>query len=241
MVNPDPWISPAHGSSALELLGVRLCLGQRVILDNVSLEVRAGETVAVIGRSGSGKTSLLNAIAGYLPVQRGQIRVDGRLVLPPGGSGLREIRLHHLGMVFQQAELLEELSAVENVQLPALLGGQSPKESRQRAQSLLAAVDLSGAADQRPDTLSGGERQRTAVARALVNNPAVLLADEPTGSLDESTREDVLDAMLTAAAMSRTAIIIVTHDRDVAARARVRYELSGGALTRNASAFAGQG
>jgi putative ABC transport system ATP-binding protein len=189
--------------------------GAFVALDEVSLTVTAGEFVTVVGRSGSGKTTLLNLLAGIDEPSSGQIIVSGERVDLLRGSRLAAWRGRSIGLVFQFFQLLPTLTVAENVMLPMDFCDTVPRRGRRpRALDLLAQVGIADQADKLPGDLSGGQQQRAAIARALANDPPVLLADEPTGNLDSATSGHVLELFTGLAAEGRT-IIMVTHDRDV--------------------------
>ena len=202
--------------------------GPLSVLNEVSLEVRAGESVSIRGSSGSGKTTLLQILGGLDLPDAGKVEVllPGRGLCPPRMALGRGV-----GFVFQNYQLMPELSALENVALAARIAGVPSAEAARRARELLGQVGLSARADHLPSKLSGGECQRVALARALVNRPPVLLADEPTGNLDERTAEEVMSLMLGVVATLGTALVLVTHSREFAERASRRYVLSGGALS----------
>ncbi|MFM9016667.1 MAG: ABC transporter ATP-binding protein [Verrucomicrobiota bacterium] len=202
--------------------------GPLSVLNEVSLEVRAGESVSIRGSSGSGKTTLLQILGGLDLPDAGKVEVllPGRGLCPP-----RMVLGRGVGFVFQNYQLMPELSALENVALAARIAGVPSAEAVRRALELLGQVGLSARADHPPSKLSGGEFQRVALARALVNRPPVLLADEPTGNLDERTAEEVMSLMLGVVATLGTALVLVTHSREFAERASRRYVLSGGALS----------
>ncbi|MET8183422.1 ABC transporter ATP-binding protein [Streptomyces sp. NPDC005336] len=220
------------GQVVVRLDGVRKEYGQSVALDGVSLEIRAGEAVAVMGPSGCGKSTLLNMIAGLDRPTSGTINVHGDDVGSLNETGLALFRRHRIGMVFQSFNLLDDLSAIDNVALAAQLTGASASEARKRALELL---DKLGVADRRnnyPATLSGGQRQRVAVARALMNRPALLLADEPTGALDRQSGEQVMKLLLDLNQMGQT-LLIVTHDPLLAERCASRLiEFEDGRIAR---------
>ncbi|MET7766850.1 ABC transporter ATP-binding protein [Streptomyces sp. NPDC005393] len=220
------------GQVVVRLDGVRKEYGQSVALDGVSLEIRAGEAVAVMGPSGCGKSTLLNMIAGLDRPTSGTINVHGDDVGSLNETGLALFRRHRIGMVFQFFNLLDDLSAIDNVALAAQLTGASASEARKRALELL---DKLGVADRRnnyPATLSGGQRQRVAVARALMNRPALLLADEPTGALDRQSGEQVMKLLLDLNQMGQT-LLIVTHDPLLAERCASRLiEFEDGRIAR---------
>jgi len=202
--------------------------GPLSVLNEVSLEVRAGESVSVRGSSGSGKTTLLQILGGLDLPDAGKVEVllPGRGLCPPRMALGRGV-----GFVFQNYQLMPELSALENVALAGRITGVPSDEADRHARELLGQVGLAARADHLPSKLSGGECQRVALARALVNRPTVLLADEPTGNLDERTAEEVMSLMLGVVATLGTALVLVTHSREFAERATRRYMLSGGALS----------
>lgn len=187
-------------------------------LRGVDLSVRRGEMVAIMGPSGSGKTTLLNCLSGLDTADEGQIAIEG--VSLPGMSDRERTayRARRMGFVFQFYNLLPVLSAVENVELPLLVSGVRLGEARERALESLAQVGLAHRANHRPAELSGGERQRTTIARALVNRPALVWADEPTGDLDSETANEIMDVLVDLNRDQRLTFILVTHDRAVGAR-----------------------
>ena len=187
-------------------------------VDGVNLEIARGEALAVMGPSGCGKTTLLHLIGGINRVSSGELWLDGKRVDGLPERALARIRRREVGFVFQAFYLMDELTAQENVELPALLAGQSPGEARQRARQLLDQVGLADRAGHLPSALSGGQRQRVAIARALVNEPLLLLADEPTGNLDTHAALDVLRLFGQLHASGLT-LVIVTHDERIAATA----------------------
>jgi ABC-type lipoprotein export system ATPase subunit len=181
------------------------------VLDGVDLEIRAGEVVAVVGRSGSGKSTLLNLIGVLDRPDSGSIELNGLQLVSAGERQLTGVRRTQIGFVFQAFHLLPELTGIENVLLPARLG--SDPEAAVRGRALVAELGLAEIAERLPTVLSGGEQQRLAVARALVNDPVLLLADEPTGNLDPESGADVL-ALLHRAAGAGKAVLLVTHEAD---------------------------
>jgi len=187
-------------------------------LRGVDLSVWRGEMVAIMGPSGSGKTTLLNCLSGLDTADQGQISIEG--VSLPGMSDRERTayRARRMGFVFQFYNLLPVLSAVENVELPLLVSGVRLGEARKRALESLAQVGLAQRANHRPAELSGGERQRTTIARALVNRPALVWADEPTGDLDSETANEIMDMLVDLNREQRLTFILVTHDRAVGAR-----------------------
>ncbi len=188
------------------------------VLREVDFDVARGERVAVVGRSGSGKSTLLHILGGLADPDRGVVRIEGRSVAEMGPNARARLRSERLGFVYQFHHLLPEFTALENVAMPLLLAGVAPADSAQRAEAMLGAVELAQRTSHLPSELSGGERQRVAIARALIANPAVVLADEPTGNLDRETAERVFEVMMTLAERSGTAFVVVTHDTAIAQR-----------------------
>lgn len=187
--------------------------------------------MAITGQSGSGKSSLLYCLAGVLPVARGEVRFEGRSLGELDDEELSELRRERFGFVFQYGELLPELTVEENTALPLRLAGQRKKKALATAGEVLGRLGLADLRDRRPSQVSGGQSQRIAVARALVHRPAVVFADEPTGSLDSANATAVLDEFLTLARSQGTAVVLVTHDSQVAARADHRYTMRDGVLS----------
>ncbi|MGP7997517.1 MAG: ABC transporter ATP-binding protein [Streptosporangiaceae bacterium] len=187
-------------------------------VDDVSLEVAAGETLAVMGPSGCGKSTLLHLLGGLDRPSGGQLYLAGQRIDRLSERGLARLRRRAVGFVFQAFHLMDELTAVENVELPALLAGAAPRAARRRAAGLLDQVGLADRGGFLPSALSGGQRQRVAVARALANDPLVILADEPTGNLDSEATLDVLRLFETLHAAGQT-LVVVTHDSRIAATA----------------------
>ncbi|HAN98059.1 MAG TPA: macrolide ABC transporter ATP-binding protein [Planctomycetaceae bacterium] len=193
-----------------------------VALDEVDLDVASGERVALVGRSGSGKSSLLNLLAGLDRPNSGTIEVNGRSLERCSASELAIYRRREIGIVFQAFRLVGHRTAFENVELPLLLDGIDRSERRRRVGEALERVGLEGRSGHRPDELSGGEQQRVALARAIVHRPRLLLADEPTGNLDPSTAERVLDLFDGVAREGNTTLFVITHDPKVAERSSDR-------------------
>ena len=188
------------------------------VLRGVDLTVVSGERVAVVGRSGSGKSTLLHLLAGLSDPDEGVVTVQGQQLTGASAAARARIRNASMGFVYQFHHLLPEFTAAENVAMPLLVGGTAPAQALDRAQALLKQVGVVDRDTHRPHQLSGGERQRVAVARALAARPAVVLADEPTGSLDAANAEGVLEVMAGASATDNAALVVVTHDAAIAER-----------------------
>ena len=214
----------------LEVRGLAKSYAREPLFDAIDLDVAAGEWVAIVGESGSGKSTLLNVIAGIDRPDAGRVSLEGHALDYDDDDALAAWRRVNLGFVFQAFHLLPYLDVEENVALPLALLGASREARRERARALLAAVGLSGFGARRPASLSGGEAQRTAIARAVVHGPRLLLADEPTGNLDEATAAVVLDTLGTAVRESKAAALMVTHSTLAAARADRVLRLAGGRL-----------
>ncbi len=188
------------------------------VLRGTSLDLRRGETVALVGPSGAGKSTLLQ-IAGLLEnPTSGTVRVDGRDCSRMSDTERTIVRRHNVGFIYQSHRLLPEFSALENIVLPQRIAGRGLMESRARAEELLALLGLENRADHRPSEMSGGEQQRTAFARAIANGPEILLADEPTGNLDQETGERVFQTLIGIVRESGLATLIATHNLELAAR-----------------------
>jgi putative ABC transport system ATP-binding protein len=198
-------------------------------LRGIDLTVGYGELLAVTGPSGSGKTTLLNCLSGLERIDAGSVRIDGVELAELRDDARTDHRARQMGFVFQAFNLLPVLSAIENVDLPLLNLGWRPREARAMAQAMLARVGLADRADHRPAELSGGEQQRVAVARALVHQPAVIWADEPTGNLDTSATRSVMDLLVGLAGDGHT-VVFVTHDAGLAALASRTIEVRDGLI-----------
>lgn len=198
-------------------------------VDEVDLEVPRGETLAIMGPSGCGKSSLLHLLGGPDRPSGGELWLGGRRVDRLSERGLARLRRREVGFVFQAFHLMDELTAQENVQPPALLAGRSPRDARRRADRLLGQVGLADRAGHLPSALSGGQRQRVAIARALANEPRLVLADEPTGNLDSAATLEVL-RLFEALHSSGLTLVIVTHDERIAATADRLVSMRDGAL-----------
>jgi putative ABC transport system ATP-binding protein len=209
------------GQPVVQLSGVRKEYGESVALDGVSLEIRAGEAVAVMGPSGSGKSTLLNLVGGLDRPSSGSVFVHGEDLGRLNERGLALFRRRRIGMIFQFFNLLDDLPALDNVALAAQLTGSSASQARTRALELLDELGIADRKNTYPAQLSGGERQRVAVARALMNRPALLLADEPTGALDSRAGEQVMDLLIDLNQIGQT-LLLVTHDQRLATRCASR-------------------
>ena len=197
---------------ALKLTAITKSFGEVSVLRGVDLELRSGERVALMGPSGSGKSTLLNCICGIEQVDSGEVRMAGRALGSLNAGELDGLRRESIGYVFQSFHLLPTLSAFENVEFPAQLVGMDKEERIDRVERLLESVGLADRATHLPDALSGGERQRVALARALVHRPALVLADEPTGSLDTENGDQVLKLLKSLSIEHGVALLLVTHD-----------------------------
>ncbi|NUR71822.1 MAG: ABC transporter ATP-binding protein [Hamadaea sp.] len=199
-------------------------------LRGVSFTVERAAYVAVVGPSGSGKSTLMHLLGGLDRPSAGTLRIDGRDVSSLTPAELAQLRNETIGFVFQSFHLLARTTALDNVALPLVYRGLSARERRARAREMLARVGLEHRVDHRPNQLSGGEQQRVAIARALVTEPTVLLADEPTGNLDTATGHAVMELLERLNAESNAALVLVTHDREVAARAKRRIHMRDGVI-----------
>jgi predicted ABC-type transport system involved in lysophospholipase L1 biosynthesis ATPase subunit len=219
-------MTPAHDDPAIAAEAVTKTYGRSTArvaaLRGVDLTVGRGERVALLGRSGSGKSTLLNLLGGLDRPTTGAIRVVGRDLGSLDRAGLARHRRDMVGMIFQAYNLVGTRTALENVELPLIFAGVPRRRRRVEARAALAAVGLDARRDHRPGQLSGGEQQRVAIARGLVNRPAVLLADEPTGNLDSATAREVLDLLLDHIRREGTTLVVVTHDEELARRAAQR-------------------
>jgi putative ABC transport system ATP-binding protein len=226
-------VSDAADTSVLRARGLRKEYGKGEGLvravDGVDLDIGAGETVAVMGPSGCGKSTLLHLLGGLDRPTGGEVSLNGRRIDDIGEKALARMRRTAVGFVFQAFHLMEELTAVENVELAALLAGRSPRAARRRAEELLEQVGLTDRARFLPSALSGGQRQRVAIARALSNEPLVVLADEPTGNLDSAATLDILQLFERLHESGQT-LVIVTHDARIAATADRMISMRDGAF-----------
>ena len=201
------------------------------VLRSVDLDVRRGEFVAVVGASGAGKSTLLHLLGALDAPSGGDVWLDGSRYADLDARATAELRNRKVGFVFQFHHLLREFSALENVMMPLLIGGVPPRQARSRAEEVLSEVGLAGRMTHRPAELSGGEQQRCAVARALVHDPSVVLADEPSGNLDHANSERLHELFFRLAREYETAVVVVTHNRQLAAQADRILWLEDGRLT----------
>jgi putative ABC transport system ATP-binding protein len=217
--------------NALEVIGlskrVTDASGELTILNNIHFTVSAGESLAITGASGSGKSTLLGLLAGLDTPSEGQVIAQGQSLFEMDEDGRAAFRARHIGFVFQSFQLLPNLTALENVMLPLELAG---REDRKAAISILEQVGLSHRLEHFPSTLSGGEQQRVSLARAFVQSPDILFADEPTGSLDEATGTKIIDLMFAMHRERSTTLVLVTHDDNLAARCARQIALHAGQL-----------
>ena len=212
----------------IKVSNIKKSFGDLEVLRGVSLEVGKGEIVSIVGASGAGKTTLLQIIGTLLPADGGEVEIAGTKLFGLNEKRTAEFRNRHIGFVFQFHNLLPEFSALENVMMPALIGGTKRKEAKQRALELLEAVGLSARAEHKPAQLSGGEQQRVAIARALINRPSVVLADEPTGNLDTHNRDEIQRLLFEVREKFGQTIVMVTHDERLAEMADRKIVMSDG-------------
>ena len=200
------------------------------VLAGVDLKVQHGESVAILGVSGSGKSTLLHLLAGLDKADSGVVKLAGDNLAMLTERELGSLRNRHVGFVYQFHHLLSEFDARENVAMPMLIAGEDRQLALEKAAELLARVNLDTRLDHRPSALSGGERQRVAIARALAADPAVVLADEPTGNLDEDNAKQIHELLLSLSEETGTALVVVTHNQEFAERMQVTRRLHGGVL-----------
>ena len=198
---------------------------QVTVWADLNLQVRAGESVAIVGASGSGKTTLLNALGGLDSVDEGEVIIAGEALARLSEKARTQLRNRDVGFVYQFHHLLPEFTALENVMMPQLLAGIEHGAAMQRASECLQQLGLDHRLEHKPSELSGGERQRTAIARALVNRPKLVLLDEPTGNLDQANAKNVEEAMLALTTDNDTAFVMVTHDPELAERMNRQLKL----------------
>ncbi len=192
--------------------------GDLKVLKGIDITIDAGEIVAILGASGAGKTTLLQILGSLDHPTRGEVSIDGTQIHRLSGNQLARFRNRHIGFVFQFHQLLPEFTAIENCMLPGLIAGKGDKSARDRARELLEFMGLSHRLEHKPAQLSGGEKQRVAVARALVNNPQVVFADEPSGNLDSKNQEELMDMFVALRESFKQTFVIVTHDEHLASK-----------------------
>lgn len=207
---------------------------QTHVLKDIDLSIEPGEYLSVLGPSGSGKSTLMNIIGCLDTASSGTYILDGRLIEDMTETELADTRSQKIGFVFQNSQLLGRMTALKNVELPLIYAGVGPKERRERALAILKRVGLEDRVNYRPNQLSGGQQQRVAIARALVTDPTILLADEPTGALDQKTGKQIMELFSELNAEGRT-IIMITHDMNIAAHARRVVHIIDGELTEGGS------
>ena len=201
----------------IEAQGIEKSFGTLKVLKGIDLQVAQGEVLSIMGASGAGKSTLLQILGTLSTPDAGSLRIDGTDVLSLGSKALSQFRNRRIGFVFQFHHLLPEFTALENVMVPAYIGGRSEKEARPEAEQLLQTLGLADRMTHKPSELSGGEQQRVAIARALINRPAVLFADEPSGNLDSVTKADLHKLFFELRDSLGQTIVIVTHDPELAA------------------------
>jgi len=222
----------------IELRNIHKSFGSLQVLKGIDLDIEKGEVVSIVGPSGAGKTTLLQIMGTLDAADEGSIVIDGTDVTRLSQKHLARFRNQHIGFVFQFHQLLPEFTALENVMIPALIGGTSRHEAHQRAEELLSFMGLSDRASHKPAELSGGEKQRVAVARALVNKPAVVLADEPSGSLDSANKAELHRLFFELRDQFGQTFVIVTHDEGLAAQTDRTIHLRDGQVIAPAEASA---
>ena len=217
--------------SMIQLHGIAKSFGSLQVLRGIDLQVNRGEVVAIVGPSGAGKTTLLQIMGTLDRPDEGEVIIDGENVSRLSATKIAHFRNKNIGFVYQFHQLLPEFTALENVMIPALRGGTSKKEARQRAQELLDFMGLADRAEHKPNQLSGGEKQRVAVARALVNHPAVVFADEPSGSLDTHNKEELHRLFFDLRDRMGQTFVIVTHDEALASQTDRTIHMLDGYIT----------
>lgn len=201
------------------------------VLKGISFKMKIGDMAAIVGSSGSGKSTLLHLLGGLDTPTKGKVIFNGQPINQLSEKQKALLRYKDIGFIYQFHHLLSDFTALENVAMPLLIAGIKFKEAKERAMSILASINLSSRAHHRPAELSGGERQRVAIGRALINNPALVMADEPTGNLDKRTAEGVFDLLLTLNKKHNTALLVVTHDLSLAKKLSIQLKMSEGKLT----------
>ncbi|MCR4922307.1 MAG: ABC transporter ATP-binding protein [Bacteroidaceae bacterium] len=217
----------------IQLRGITKSFGSLQVLRGIDLDIARGEIVSIVGPSGAGKTTLLQIMGTLDRPDSGQTLIDGQDVSRLGEARLARFRNRHIGFVFQFHQLLPEFTAIENIMIPAFIGGTGRREAQERALELLRFMGLEERATHKPNELSGGEKQRVAVARALVNNPAVVMADEPSGSLDSQNKEELHRLFFDLRDRFGQTFVIVTHDESLAATTDRTIHMKDGMLMSN--------
>ena len=215
----------------IDIKGITKSFGNLQVLKGIDLHINKGEVVSIVGPSGAGKTTLLQIIGTLDRPDEGTVVIDGMEISLLSKKRLADFRNQHIGFVFQFHQLLPEFTALENIMIPAFIAGKSRNEAKKRAEELLAFMDLSDRAGHKPNELSGGEKQRIAVARALINNPAVILADEPSGSLDSKNKADLHRLFFELRDKFGQTFVIVTHDESLASITDRTIHMRDGLLT----------
>jgi len=202
------------------------------ILQGVDLQVKKAEIISIVGSSGSGKSTLLHILGGLDHPTSGDVFWEGKSIYRYNKDQLAELRNKQVGFVFQFHHLLPEFTAMENVMMPALIQDVPLPKAENRAKELLDRFGMSGRLNHRPSQLSGGEQQRVSMARALTNNPSIILADEPTGNLDEKNTESILSLLFQLRDMEKVSIVLITHEKEIASRCDIVYSLQNGTLNK---------
>ncbi|GEK32936.1 ABC transporter ATP-binding protein [Kurthia sibirica] len=200
------------------------------VLQNINLSVEAGEIVSIVGRSGSGKSTLLNVIAGFLKPKSGRIYLNNKDITDLSETAHADFRLKNVGFIFQNFQLMPGLSAFENIELPLKIRGMGKTARKQTVEKIMLKVGLEKVGDHYPNELSGGQQQRVCIARALVTNPSIILADEPTGSLDSETEQEILALIRSLNEVLDLTFIIITHDEEVANITTSKYRMHDGEM-----------
>ncbi|MBR6030745.1 MAG: ABC transporter ATP-binding protein [Bacteroidaceae bacterium] len=217
----------------IKIRNIKKSFGSLEVLKGIDLDIEQGKVVSIVGASGAGKTTLLQIMGTLDRADSGSVIIDGVDVMKLSDAKRSAFRNKHMGFVFQFHQLLPEFTALENVMMPALIGGTSRREARQRAEELLAFMGLSDRASHKPNELSGGEKQRVAVARALVNNPDVVFADEPSGSLDTQNKQELHRLFFDLRDKMGQTFVIVTHDEQLADLADQKICMQDGVIVKN--------